>query len=158
MTEAVKAIGKDQQIDVAFLTVSQDHPFMLFDESQPGKQTGKGPKGEFAPDRGLMVRTGRYSRLITTGGITLVKRAGLPLSRPLHVHLRRGSTFDDLDYLAEQVLKFTQLSWRSTQPAAIPVTIYYSELIARLLGRMKAIPDWSPALLDTQLRTSKWFI
>ena len=158
MTEAVEAIGKDQQIDVAFLTVSQDHPFTLFNESQPGKQSSKGPKGEFAPDRGLIIRTGRYSRLITTSGITLVKRAGLPLPRPLHVHLRRGSTFDDLDYLGEQVLKFTQLSWRSTQPVSIPVTIYYSELIARLLGRMKAIPDWSPALLDTQLRTSKWFI
>ena len=158
MTEAVEAIGKDQQIDVAFLTVSQDHPFTLFNESQPGKQTSKGPKGEFVPDRGLIIRTGRYSRLITTSGVTLVKRAGLPLSRPLHVNLRRGSTFDDLDYLAEQVLKFTQLSWRSTQPASIPVTIYYSELIARLLGRMKAIPDWSPALIDTQLRASKWFI
>ena len=158
MTEAVDAIGKDQQIDVAFLTVSQDHPFALFNESQPGKQTSKGLKGEFAPDRGLIIRTGRYSRLITTSGITLVKRARLPLPRPLQVHLRPGSTFDDLDYLAEQVLKFTQLSWRSTQPTAIPVTIYYSELIAQLLGRMKAISDWSPALLDTQLRTSKWFI
>ena len=158
MTEAVEAIGDKYDIEMAFLTVSQDHPLMLFDESQAGRETSNGRKGEFTPDRGLIVRTGRYSRLITTSSVTLVKGAGLPLSHPLHIHLMRGSSYCDLEYLAEQVIKFTQLSWRSTQPAPIPVTIYYSELIARLLGRMKAVPDWSPALLDTQLRTSKWFI
>lgn len=158
MGEAVKAVGEAQHVEVAFLTVSHEHPFALFDTSQPGKETSKGRKGEFAPDRGLIVQTGRYSRLITTSGVTLVKRAGLPLPRPLQVHLQRGSSFTDLHYLSEQVLKFTGLSWRSTQPASDPVTIYYSELIARLLGRLKAVPGWSPALLDTRLRTSKWFI
>lgn len=158
MTEAVKAIGAEQHVEFAFLTVSHDHPFMVFDTSQPGKQTAKGRKGEFAPDRGLIAQTGAFSRLVNTSGVTLVKRAGSPLPHPLQVHLHRGSTFSDLHYLSEQVLKFTALSWRSTQPAADPVTIYYSELIARLLGRLKAVPGWSPALLDTRLRTSKWFI
>lgn len=158
MTESTEAIGKEQHLEVAFLTVSHDHPFALFDTSQCGRETAAGRKGEFAPDRGLIVQTDRYSRLVSTTGVTLVKRPGLPLPRPLQVHLQRGSTFADLHYLSEQVLKFTGLSWRSTQPAANPVTIYYSELIARLLGRMKAVPDWSPALLDTRLRTSKWFI
>jgi hypothetical protein len=158
MRDAVAAVGKDLHVEFAFLTVSHDHPFALFDTSQPGRQTPKGRKGEYAPDRGLLVQTGRYSRLISTSGVTLVKRAGLPLPRPIQVHLHRSSTFKDLHYLSEQVVKFTGLSWRSTQPAADPVTIYYSELIARLLGRLKAVPDWSPALLDARLRTSKWFI
>jgi hypothetical protein len=158
MREAVRAVGKEQHVEFAFLTVSHDHPFALFDTSQPGKETAKGRKGEFAPDRGLIVQTGVFSRLVNTSGVSLVKRVGLPLPRPLQVHLHRESTFADLYYLSEQVLKFTALSWRSTQPAADPVTIYYSELIARLLGRLKAVQDWSPALLDTRLRTSKWFI
>jgi len=158
MREAVRAVGKEQHVEFAFLTVSHDHPFALFDTSQPGKETTKGRKGEFAPDRGLIVQTGAFSRLVNTSGVNLVKRAGLPLPRPLQVHLHRESTFADLYYLSEQVLKFTALSWRSTQPAADPVTIYYSELIARLLGRLKAVQDWSPALLDIRLRTSKWFI
>lgn len=158
MRDAVDAVGEDLHVEFAFLTVSHDHPFALFDTSQPGKATPKGRKGEYAPDRGLIVQIGRYSRLINTSGVTLVKRTGLPLPRPLQVHLHRSSTFKDLHYLSEQVVKFTGLSWRSTQPAADPVTIYYSELIARLLGRLKAVPDWSPALLDARLRTSKWFI
>lgn len=158
MREAVAAIGDEQHAELAFLTISHEHPFALFDTSQSGKQTARGKKGEFAPDRGLIAQTGAFSRLVNTSGVTLVKRAGLPLPRPLQVHLHRGSTFSDLHYLSEQVLKFTALSWRSSQPAADPVTIYYSELIARLLGRLKAVPDWSPALLDSRLRTSKWFI
>jgi hypothetical protein len=40
----------------------------------------------------------------------------------------------------------------------MPVTIYYSELIAELLARFRTLPDWSPALLNTKLRASKWFL
>ena len=68
------------------------------------------------------------------------------------------STFRDLAYLTEQVLKFTSLSWKSTLPAKKPVTIYYSELIAGLLARFRAVPDWSPAVLNTKLRASRWFL
>ena len=158
MHKAVQAVGKDQHIEFAFVTVSHDHPFALFDTTQGGRQSSKGTKGEFVPDRGLIVQTNLYSRLITTTGLTLVKRAGLPFPRPIQVHLHRHSSFNDLHYLSEQVLKFTGLSWRSTTPAADPVTIYYSELIARHLARLRAVPGWSPTLLDARLRTSKWFL
>jgi hypothetical protein len=158
MRDAVQAVGKEQHIEFAFVTVSHDHPFALFDTAQRGRESSRGTKGEFVPKRGLIVQTSRYSRLVTTTGVTLVKRAGLPLARPIQVHLHRHSTFTDLHYLSEQVLKFTGLSWRSTTPAADPVTIYYSELIARHLARLRAVPGWSPNLLDARLRTSKWFL
>jgi len=77
---------------------------------------------------------------------------------PLLVHIHKGSTFNDLTYLSEQVLKFTGLSWRSTLPAKKPVSIYYSELIAGLLGRLRNVPGWSPAVLNTRLRASRWFL
>ncbi len=63
-----------------------------------------------------------------------------------------------MTYLTEQALKFTSLTWRSTLPAAEPVTIYYSELIAGLLARLKHVPEWSPAVLRARLRTSRWFL
>ena len=158
MRDAVNAAGNQQHVEFAFVTVSHDHPFALLDTAQPGKKTPKGIKGASPPDRGLIVQTDKYSRLVTTTGLSLIKRAGLPLPRPLHVHLHRHSTFTDLHYLAEQVLKFTALSWRSTLPARDPVTIYYSQLIAGHLARLRAVPDWSPALLDARLRASKWFL
>lgn len=158
MREAVEAAGAGQHVEFAFVTVSHDHPYLLLDTSESGKSTPKGQKGVYVPARGLIAQADKYSRLITTTGVSLVKRAGLPLSRPLRVRLHRDSTFTDLHYLAEQVLKFTGLSWRSTHPAADPVTIYYSELIARHLAKLKAVPGWSPLLLDARLRTSKWFL
>ena len=70
----------------------------------------------------------------------------------------RTRRFKDVDYLAEQALKFTSLSWRSTLPAGTPVTIFYSERIAELLGRLKDVPDWSSAPLSVKLKWSRWFL
>jgi hypothetical protein len=105
-----------------------------------------------------MCQLGRYTRLLCTNGPGLIKRVTSPLPSPVLVHLHPESTYRDLAYLTDQVLKFTALSWRSTLPAEKPVTIYYSELIAELLARLHAVPDWSPAVLNTKLRTSKWFL
>ena len=63
-----------------------------------------------------------------------------------------------MDYLAEQALELTSLSWRSTLPTGRPVTIHYSELMADLLARLRAVSDWSPALLNTRMRHSRWFL
>ena len=72
--------------------------------------------------------------------------------------LHEESTYRDLQYLSEQVLKFTSLSWRGTQPAEDPVTIYYSEMMARLLARLREVDGWSPSILNTSLRHSMWFL
>lgn len=134
--------------------------FKLLDTSQQGKppRGGGSPKGVFAPERGWMAQLGRYTRLLCSKGPTLVKRSTSSLPKPLLIHLHKASTYRDLPYLIDQVLKFTALSWRSTLPAERPVTIYYSEMIAKLLARLQVIPGWSPVVLNTRLRTSKWFL
>jgi hypothetical protein len=154
----VREVGAKQNIEFAFLTVSHDHPFKVLDPAQGGKQTKHGPKGKFAPGRGTIVQLGRYTRLLSTNGPNQIKRATSPLPAPLLVHLHRESTYRDLQYLTEQALKFTSLTWRSTQPAYTPVTIYYSELIAELLARLQSVAGWSPSVLNTKLRYSKWFL
>jgi hypothetical protein len=159
MADCVAELAGEQTVEFAFLTVGSDHPFAISDLAQEGQPLRSGAlKGVYAPERGTIVQIGRYSRLLATSGPTLIKRPGAPLPRPLHVRLHPLSTFRDLAYLTEQVLKFTSLSWKSTLPAKKPVTIYYSELIAELLGRFRAIPDWSPAVLNTKLRASRWFL
>ena len=95
---------------------------------------------------------------LRTNGPDQIKRPLSPLPAPLLVHLHKRSTSKSLDALTEQILKFTSMTWRSTSPAAMPVTIYYSEFIAELLARFRTLPDWSPALLNTKLRASKWFL
>jgi len=159
MSECVSEVGADQQIEFAFLTVSADHPFVLLDPDQSGLAGRSGKrKAQLAPERGMIAQIGRYQRLLAVTGPGLVKRAGAPLPHPLLVRLHPSSTFRDMTYLTEQVLKFTSLSWRSTLPIHDPVTIYYSALIADLLARLRAIPDWSPAMLNTRLKFSRWFL
>ena len=107
---------------------------------------------------GCMVQIGPHTTLLNTTGARLVKRSNTPLPEPLLIHLHPESTFKSLNYFSEQVLKFTGLSWRSTLPARKPATIYYSELIASLLARCQELPDWSPAVLNSKLRSSRWFL
>jgi argonaute-like protein implicated in RNA metabolism and viral defense len=154
-------VGAEQRIEFAFLTVANDHSFRIIDTAQRGIEGKRGSarKGVYVPDRGLIVQLGGFTRLVTANGPTLIKRATSPLPSPLLVHLHRNSTYRDQRYLAEQVLKFTTLSWRSTLPAHEPVTILYSEMIAGLLARLKAVPNWSPsALSTTRLRHCMWFL
>jgi len=156
----VEQVGTGLTVQFAFLTVSKDHPFKVLDpefSGIPDRKTGT-QKARMVPPRGRVVQLGRFTRLLCAKGPTLIKRPVTPLPRPVLVKLHEESTYRDLQYLSEQVLKFTNLSWRGTQPAEDPVTIYYSEMIARLLFRLRAVPGWSPAILNTRLRHSMWFL
>lgn len=158
IAECVADVAGEQIVEFASLQVSHDHPFKIIDRSQPGKKYGQMMKGVYAPARGFFMQLGASTRLLATNGPDQIKRPLSPLPAPLLVHLHKRSTSKSLDALTEQILKFTSMTWRSTSPAAMPVTIYYSELIAELLARFRALPDWSPALLNTKLRASKWFL
>ncbi|MEG5171997.1 Piwi domain-containing protein [Microcoleus sp. B3-D7] len=159
IAECVAEVGSEQNVEFAFLTISHDHQFTMLDKSQQGLKVKEGErKGIYAPERGTILQIGRYSRLLSTNGPILIKRSSTPLPTPLLINLHPQSTYRDLTYLSEQVLKFTSLSWKSLLPASDPVTIYYSELIAGLLARLKNVRGWSPAMLNIKLRASKWFL
>jgi Piwi domain len=156
-----REIGAEQNIQMAFVTVSHDHPFFIFDRQEKGEPVRRDSdevKGAFAPARGTIARIGRSTRLLAVNSGKLIKRQNSPLPAPLLISLHEDSTFKDVDYLAEQVLKFTSLSWRSTLPAGTPVTIFYSERIAELLGRLKDVPDFSTTAISVKLKWSRWFL
>jgi len=158
--DCARAVGGEQNIQMAFVTISHDHAFSLFDRAERGEPVGKTGrfKGVFAPARGMIAKIGPYTRLMSVNSGKLIKRPNSPLPMPLLVSLHPDSTFKDVDYLAEQALKFTCLSWRSVLPAASPVTIYYSERMAELLGRLREVPDWSPSAVNVKLKWSRWFL
>jgi hypothetical protein len=161
MRKCVESVGNEQNIEFAFLTVTQEHSFLILDKEQRGiavRNKHGAFKATYVPMRGLISQLGSFTRLLCTNGPELIKRETSPLPAPLLVHIHPESTYRSLSSLTEQVLKFTSLSWRSTLPAKLPVTIYYSDLIAGLLSRLKHVPDWSPAMLNVKLRASKWFL
>ena len=159
--ECTREVGSEQDVQLAFVTVTHDHPFVLLNRNERGvpvKTRSPKMKGAYAPKRGTIAHIGRSSRLLAVNSGYLIKRAHTPLPKPLLVNIHRASTFTDVDYLSEQVLKFTCLSWRSTLPIHTPVTIFYSERIAELLGRLRDVPQWSTTALDVKLRYSRWFL
>ena len=159
--QCTREVGSDQDVQLAFVTVTHDHPFLLLDRNERGvpvSRSSSAVKGGYAPDRGTIAQIGRFSRLLAVNSGRLIKRANTPLPKPLLINVHPDSTFTDVDYLSEQVLKFTSLSWRSTLPVHTPVTIFYSERIADLLGRLRDVPQWSTTALDVKLRFSRWFL
>ncbi len=160
VSECIDEVGSEQNVEFAFLTVTKDHPFTLLDIHQHGiRQSGNSSivKAVYLPDRGIIARINNYARLVTTLGPSQA-RHGERLKRPVLVKLHRLSSFRDLAYLSEQVLKFSSLSWRTVRPVKLPVTIRYSKHIAEQLGELSKLDDWSPVSLNTRLSTSLWFL
>lgn len=162
----VEGLARDYRVEFAFLHVSEQHEWVLFDRHSEGVQDWQVAdpqlrgrrKGEYVPDRGYAVLLGRSEILLATIGPRglMTPLQGTP--RPLLLKLHRESTFQDLEYLAGQLYRFTSLSWRSLFPTNRPVTILYSDLIASLLGRLQHVQHWNPDVLATTLRTSRWFL
>lgn len=151
---------QDYNVDLAFLHVVDDHPFMLFDESQPGVrdfETG-GTKGSLAPERGFFFRLSGHEVIMSLTGPKELKRPEDGMPHPIVLRLHRNSTFGDTTYLARQVYAFSCHSWRSFFPSPMPVTILYSQLIARILGNLSSISNWSPDALLDRVGTTRWFL
>lgn len=162
-TNAVKTLMAelgDHDVHYAFLHVVQDHPYLLFDEAQEGVQDYqyRVTKGVFAPLRGRYLRLSNMETLLTLTGAQELKRPQDGMPRPLLLRLHRGSTFYDTSYLAKQVHTFASHSWQSFHPAPLPVTILYSQMVARMLGQLETVPRWNAEVMLGHIGTTRWFL
>jgi hypothetical protein len=160
---AVKRLAEELsefQLEFAFLHVASDSNLQLFDRNAPGVPIGRSGrvKGIYVPERGLMVALSDREVLVGTTGPKELKRAtdGAPI--PLRLHLHPASTFRDLRYLGQQVMLFASHSWRGFQPASKPVTVSYSQLIARYMGKLATTTRWNPDVLYGHIGTTRWFL
>lgn len=147
------------EVRYAFLHVVDQHPFALFDEANPGsKNRSGGVKGVFAPERGLTVNLASDETLLCFTGARDLKQArdGMPLPTLLRLH--RRSTFRDMTYLTRQAFDFSCHSWRMFTPAPLPITIHYSELMARLLTGLQHVPTWDPDTMLGPISRTRWFL
>ncbi len=161
--DAVKDLAaqlKDFDVEYAFLHVAENHPYLLFDTEQAGvfDRETKRTKGIFAPPRGNYIRISDRDILLTLTGANEVKRPSDGMPRPILLKLHPQSTFSDMTYLAKQTFNFANHSWRSFLPASMPITISYSQQIARLLGNLALLPKWNPDVMLGRLVRSRWFL
>lgn len=160
---AVKRLAEelsDFQLEFAFLHVASDTNLQLFNKNAQGVPIGRSgkSKGIYVPERGLMVALSDRDMLVGTTGAKELKRAtdGAPV--PLRMHLHPASTFRDMRYLGQQVMLFASHSWRGFQPSSMPVTVSYSQLIARYMGKLGTTTRWNPDVLYGHIGTTRWFL
>lgn len=157
--QALLAAMSGYDVECAFLTVVEDHPFVLFDERQGGVRDPSGrEKGVFAPSRGSFLHLSDYETLIALTGPHNLKRWQDGMPRPLVLRLHRLSTFVDMTYLARQAFVFSGHSWRGFHAVPKPVTILYSELMADLLGHLGRLPNWNADAMFGRLGRTRWFL
>jgi len=160
---AVKRLAEklsEFQLEFAFLHVASDTNLQLFNRNAQGVPIGSSGKvkGIYVPERGFMVTLSDRDMLVGATGAKELKRAtdGAPV--PLRLHLHPASTFCDLRYLGQQVMLFASHSWRGFQPASMPVTVGYSQLIARYMGKLGTTSRWNPDVLYGHIGTTRWFL
>jgi hypothetical protein len=155
--EAVKQVMTelgDFNVEYAFVHVADSHPYLLFNTNQ----TGYYKKGIYAPERGTYLQMSEHVSLVTLTGGKELKQINDGHPSPVQLILHRDSTFKDLPYLSKQVLKFGAHSWRSYQPAPMPVTVYYSQLMAQMLSQLGHVGSWNPDALYNKIGTTRWFL
>lgn len=150
----------DYDVGFAFVHVDGLHPYLLFDLQQDGisnfARTAK--KGKFAPTRGIALTLSTHEGLIVLTGPSELKRSAEGMAKPILLRLHRESTFLDVTYLTRQLYHFASHSWRSFAPASEPVTVYYSSLVARLLGKLGTLPTWDPDVMLGRIGRTRWFL
>jgi Uncharacterized protein containing piwi/argonaute domain len=155
--EAVQAVVKQfpqYQINFAFVTISQSHPWLLFEDAVEtnGKWVvalcNRGRNLEISPTECLLQIQGPADRPNT--------RHRPP--SPVLIRLHERSTFRDLQYIAQQVLDFAFICWRTYYPIHEPVTQFYSQRIAKISSQLADTPNWDPTVVSSHFRRKQWFL
>ena len=161
----------DYKIQFAFVTISKQHPFLLFDPTQEGRKDNwtKKTVGQYVPLRGTNIVLDSSSCLVQMLGTKEMKTGKHGSSNPLLIKIRKPEgkadfqdieelLFTDLHYVVQQLYQFTYLSWRTFMSNESPATLLYSTLLSDLLGKLRRISFWHPDTVNTSLKRKKWFL
>ena len=151
--QAVVDKYREYQVEYTFLKISENHGLHMFDSATAGEK-----KGKLAPQRGRTFQLSKHEMLVYLIGQRELRNESDGHPRGLILDVHKNSTFTDIKYLSTQVHNFASHSWRSYFPNPLPVTISYSNLIARNLGWLNQIPDWSDAVMIGKIGQSQWFL
>lgn len=154
--EAVRAVidkYREYQVEYTFLKISEDHGLHMFDSATAGVQ-----KGRLAPPRGKTFKLSKHEMLIYLIGQRELRQDTDGHPRGLILDVHKDSTFKDIKYLSAQLYSFASHSWRSYFPNPMPVTISYSDLIARNLGWLNQLPGWNDSVMIGKIGQSQWFL
>lgn len=157
--QLMESLG-DYSVEFAFLHMKETHPYLLLDASQPGVPVygSSAMRGAMAPPRGKIMLFTEHEALLVLTGPRELKRVEDGIPHPVLLELHPASTFKDMTYLSRQAYAFSCHSWRTYAEASMPVTIYYSDLVANLLGKLSTLPQWDPDVMLGTIGRTRWFL
>ncbi len=149
--QALQRIGNP--VPYALVHLNDGTNFRLFDTAHPTCVPETGIKVNLSSHSVLLLLDGRPQD--TLGAIR--RKRGVP--RVLEVVMDRRSTMgvDEFPRLVCQVFEFARVNWRGFNAQAIPATLNYSYLVARLVAEIGA-ENWSPIASAGRLRDKAWFL
>lgn len=128
-------------------TLSKD--YVLFDSSYGARMPQSGTFIKTKWNEFLLCNNTRYS--ISTG----TRLDGFPLPIKIKLNSSNYEKINDIDVakeLIDQVYQFSRMYWKSVRQRNMPVTIEYSELIAKMISHFEN------KQLDPFTRNSLWFL
>lgn len=150
--KATQTLG--QQIPYALIHLNDDTSYRLFDTAH----------STYVPQSGIKVELNSYAALLFLDGRVpdgtgqeIRRKRGVP--RVLEVYLDRRSTIDANEFprLVQQVFDFARVNWRGFNAQAVPATLNYSYLVARLVSEIGA-DNWNAIAGAVSLRDKAWFL
>ncbi len=149
--QALQKIGS--AIPYALVHLNDDNNYRLFDTSHSTYIPESGIKISWRSDSALLFLDGRPCD--NRGGIRW--KRGVP--RVLEVTMDNRSTMGNTEFprLVQQVFEFARVNWRGFNAQAIPATLNYSYLVARLVAEIGA-HNWNAIASSGVLRDKAWFL
>lgn len=149
--QALQTIGN--HIPYALVHLNDDSNYRLFDTSHQTYIPESGIKVNLSPRSALLLLDGRPPD--AQSGIR--RKPGMP--RVLEVTMDHRSTMaiDRFPDVVQQVFEFARVNWRGFNAQAIPATLNYSYLVARLVAEIGA-QNWNAIASAGVLRDKAWFL
>jgi argonaute-like protein implicated in RNA metabolism and viral defense len=149
--KALQEIGNN--MPYALVHLNDDSNYRLFDTSHQTYIPESGIKVNLSSRSALLLLDGRPPDV--QGGIR--RKRGVP--RVLEVTMDHRSTMpiDQFSRLVQQVFEFSRVNWRGFNAQAVPATLNYSYLLARLVAEIGA-RNWNAIVSAGILRDKAWFL
>jgi argonaute-like protein implicated in RNA metabolism and viral defense len=146
---AIENLGLD--IKYAIVHINSTSSFRAFDTSDPS----------YVPLKGLRVKlSARESVLLFDGRTPQRARTSAGTPNVYDVTIDANSTIEKKEYFRvfQQIFNLSFVNWRGLNAKNIPVTINYSNLLARLLGEIGDADEWSRIVAQQSLKHKAWFL
>jgi argonaute-like protein implicated in RNA metabolism and viral defense len=146
---AIESSGLD--MEYAIVHINTTSSFRAFDTSDPS----------YVPLKGLRVKlSARESVLLFDGRTPQRARTSAGTPNVYDATIDANSTIERKEYyrIFQQIFNLSFVNWRGLNAKNIPVTINYSNLLARLLSEIGDSDQWNKIVAQQSLKRKAWFL